>query len=94
MASMINDWIATCMVSGSIASPRKYGRGWFGSGTGRFHKGLNRDLCFLERLLDPADYFTVKHDMQETLLRCVLLAPCMFNHWLFTRGGVGVLVSK
>ena len=36
----------------------------------------------------------LEHEMQETLFSCVLLVPCMFNNWLFNRGGAGVLVSK
>ena len=65
-----------------------------------------RHLRFLEGLPALAEYHPEAwsrprrrrgrrpHEMQETWLMCVLLVLCMFNNWLFNRGGAGVLVSK
>ena len=44
MVSFTKYWVARCTVSGRTASSRKYGRGWSGSGPGRFDKGLNREI--------------------------------------------------
>ena len=30
----------------NLASSRKYGPGWFGSGTGRFDEALKSEICF------------------------------------------------
>ena len=49
------DSMPRCKVSGRIASSRKYGPGWSGSGISRFAKRMNRDIW----LLDPGDYFTL-----------------------------------
>ena len=44
VVSLMKDSIPRCEASGRIASSRKYGPGWSGSGTGRLDRGLNREI--------------------------------------------------
>ena len=44
VVSLMRNSMARCVVSGRVASTRKYGPGWSGPGYSEFDKGLDREM--------------------------------------------------